>query len=338
MSSRRSILRAFLAALLLHLLLVALTWNADVTGVDRLAEEAERHPEVAVVLVDEPALPDPTLPQAYTSVPERQEIPEPPANPDFLALRNSRAADRIEGGTADASPRAEQTGELSQVAIAPDTGGAPGGAVMREAPEEGGGQEGEADGKTGGESPRDGVDPPIREGDASLARGSAETTAEGERAEETVTSADLADLMARSTPSILEPRKGTPGDAGFEYTQHEVSLDAGNLIQFGDFGLSTAEWEFAPWLEQFKRDFLPNWRPPYAYTHLGVIDGYTQLVMVVQPDGTLSELEISEEEGHESLHRASLAAMRATAPLAPLPRDFPDPELVLSIRLIYSAR
>lgn len=338
MSSRRTTLRAFLAALLLHLLLVAVTWNLDVTGSAHLAEQATESPVVSVVLVDDASLPDPRLPQAYTSVPERQEIPEPPSDPDFLALRNSRAADRVAGGEETAAPRAEQTGELSQVAISPDTGGTPGGVVVMPVPDGGEGADGEAEGAPGGVRPREGIDPPVHQGETPTDRGTSAATAGGERRPEPVTAAELADLLSQSAPSILNRREGAPGDPGFEYAQHAVSMDAGNLIQFGDFGLSTVEWDFAPWLEQFKRDFLPNWRPPYAYTHLGVIDGLTVLKLVVQPDGTLSELDVMEEEGHESLHRASVAAMRATAPLAPLPSDFPDPELVLSVKLIYSAR
>ncbi len=338
MSERRYILRAFAAALLLHLLLVGLTWDTDLIGRPDPDERVDAAPEVSVVLVDAPPPDAFEMPQAYTSVPERQEVPEPPSDPDFLALRDSRAADRIEGGEENAAPRAQQTGDLSQVAISPDTGGAPGGVAVLPVPDGGDGGDGREAGETGGQPPRDGVDPPLREGTVLAREAEAEEAAAGEGRDEAAVSTELAELLAQATPSILDERAGTPGDRGFEYAQDEVSLDAGNLIQFGDFGLSTMEWEFGPWLEQFKRDFLPNWRPPYAYTHLGVIDGMTVLKLVVQPDGSLSELEVMEETGHESLHRASVAAMRATAPLAPLPRHFPDPELVLSVRLIYSAR
>ncbi|MBU0741909.1 energy transducer TonB [bacterium] len=342
MPQRRTTVRAFLAALLLHLLLVAATWNYDMVGSSRPPLPEKTADVVEVVLLDESPPDAAVLPRTYTSVPESQEIPEPPANPDFLALRNSRAADMTPGGEANASPRAESTGDLSQVAISRDAGGSPGGVVVMPVPAEAAAEQGAAGdsgGAPGGVQPRPGSDPVLREGE-DLVEGAepAEPTHDGADGERPQTTAELADLLAQSFPSILERTQGRPGDRGFDYDQESVSLDAGDLIQFGDFALSTVEWDFAPWLERFKRDFLPNWIPPYAYTHLGVIDGVTVLKLVVQPNGSLSELTVIEEKGHESLHRASLAAMRATAPLAPLPSHFPDPKLVMTVKLIYSAR
>ncbi len=339
MPQRRTTIRAFLAALVLHLLLAVVTWRTDLVGEYRPAP-GERAPDtVEVVLIDEAPDAAGSLPRTYTSVPESQEIPMPPSEPDFLALRDSRAADRIEGGEPGATPRAQRTGDLSQVAIQRDTGGSPGGVQVD--PETSGEASGEPESAAaaGGVQPWPGPDPALRESE-DLGDGDADEAPTQEPAEQDrlVTPAELADLLAQASPSILDRSEGRPGDRGFDYDQEAVSLDAGDLIQFGDFALSTVEWDFAPWLERFKSDFLPNWIPPYAYTHLGVIDGVTVLKMVVQPDGTLSDLSVVEEEGHESLHRASTAAMRATAPLAPLPRHFPDPELVMTVKLIYSAR
>ena len=44
---------------------------------------------------------------------------------------------------------------------------------------------------------------------------------------------------------------------------------------------------------------------------------------------------ILETEGHESLHRASLAAMEGGAPFRPLPQGFPDENLVVTVRFVY---
>jgi len=339
---RRTTTRAFLVALLLHLLLGVATWNVDVVGSSRSTSPGEADDVLEVVLLVAPAAESDALPRTYTSVPESQEIPEPPSDPDFLALRDSRAADLIPGGDKVSAPRAETTGDLSQVAISRDTGGSPGGVVVVPEPTVEQGDTDETGSVAGGVQPRTGPDPAVREGEE-LVDGTESTEqildevdeADGSRMQPT---AELADLLTQSSPSILDRTEGRPGDRGFDYDQESLSLDAGDLIQFGDFALSTVAWDFAPWLERFKQDFLPNWIPPYAYTHLGVIDGLTVLKMVVQPDGSLDVLEVIDEEGHESLHRASLAAIRATAPLAPLPSHFPDPELVMTVKLIYSAR
>ncbi|MBK9302660.1 MAG: hypothetical protein IPM94_01865 [bacterium] len=127
MHERRPTILAFLAALALHVLLLVVTWDLDLfRPLSPAAKPAPREETVEVVLEAEPvdpALPDVALPTAYTSVPERQQAEAPPAVPDFLALRDSRAADRIAGGTEASSPRAERTGEFPQVAILPGAGG-----------------------------------------------------------------------------------------------------------------------------------------------------------------------------------------------------------------------
>jgi hypothetical protein len=48
-------------------------------------------------------------------------------------------------------------------------------------------------------------------------------------------------------------------------------------------------------------------------------------------------MEVFETQGHESLHTASLAALQAFAPYAPLPPDFPEDHLVITLGLHYPA-
>ena len=56
MHQRRSMIRAFLAALLLHVLLIAVTWNTDVVGTSRTEADDETNPVVVVELVDDAIL------------------------------------------------------------------------------------------------------------------------------------------------------------------------------------------------------------------------------------------------------------------------------------------
>lgn len=341
MPNRRVTFRAFLAALALHAIVLLLTWDLDLFGEPgaaegRIAREADED-VVEMVLVPEADLPEPDRPRAFTSVPERQEVEAPPENPDFLAAVNSRAADLLEGGEADSRPGAETSGEVEQVAIREDTGGGePGGAVvLRPEPSDDEGAGGDAD--RGDDAargrPDDDVDPLgfERRGPDQGREGEDATRRRGEESG----APDLAELPARSVPSILAQREGSPGDRGFTYDQRAVSA-GGNMVQFGDFALNTVEWDFAPWMERFKNDFLPHWIPPYAY-RLGVIDGKTVLRLVVERDGTIGSLEVIAEEGHDSLHAASTSALRATAPFAPLPRDFPEEHLVIELALHYPA-
>lgn len=339
MTDRRSLYLAFFAALLLHATVLTLTWNLDLIG--RLARRAaathdKTSPVVELFLAPDEK-PRADLPKAYTSVPERQEAEKPPDNPDFLALRNSRAADRLPGGEAKSAPGAERTETFPQVAIRKDTGGgSAGGVAVVPVPQSVQGRPDASETGEGAEAKRGREDEARADGD--VARGA--DTGEAQtprRGEEKASVPKLADLLSAANSSVLDPRRGDPGDRGFDYDQQAQSRPGENMIRFGDFQLSTIDWDFAPWLEAFKRAFLPNWIPPYAY-HLGVIDGWTRVRVVVEPDGTVSDIKVIAKQGHESLHQASVAAIRATAPLPRLPADFPDPELVFTVELHYSAR
>jgi len=329
-----------MASLLIHALVVLVTWNLDFVG-DEYREAAaapNRDDVVEMILVpdDMPGV-EFDRPSEFTSVPDRHEVEEPPSRADFLAGVNSRAADMLEGGTVGDSPGTERQSELNQMAILRHEGGAPAGGLttMQPAPELDEGRDGdqdidmsERDGRPDEDIRDEGL---VREGEDSEADGESPGGLRGgERASE------LVDFPDPAPPSILnDDLQGAIGDPGFNYDQQAVST-GGNMVQFGEFALNTVAWDFAPWLERFKRDFLPNWNPPYAY-RLGVIDGRTVLRLIVQPDGTIESLDIIESYGHESLHQASTAALRGTAPFAPLPKDFPEEHLVLELGLHYPA-
>ena len=114
MARRRSIALAFVASLLLHLVLLLLMWDVDLTG--SLQPREPRAEDVAddvveFVLIDDLPLPADS-PDAYVSVPERHAVEAPPAEPDFLALHDSRAADLLDGGDAGSGPGAERQAEF----------------------------------------------------------------------------------------------------------------------------------------------------------------------------------------------------------------------------------
>jgi len=104
----------------------------------------------------------------------------------------------------------------------------------------------------------------------------------------------------------------------------------------GDFSLNTYEWDYAPWMHRFTNELYRHWVPPYAY-RLGILQGHTVIKLVVRKDGTVASLDVQETEGHESLHEASEAALRAFAPYAPLPPTFPEENLVIILGLYYPA-
>jgi hypothetical protein len=95
-------------------------------------------------------------------------------------------------------------------------------------------------------------------------------------------------------------------------------------------------WDFAPWLMRFRRDLMDRWVAPPAYVY-GILKegGWATIVIEVSPSGHLLRLDLLEEQGHPVLTQTSVEALRATAPFQPLPDHFPEPTLILRIRMIY---
>jgi len=99
--------------------------------------------------------------------------------------------------------------------------------------------------------------------------------------------------------------------------------------------INTTAWDFAPYLLDLKHRIKQNWIPPLAFTALGAIHGYTWVHFRIMPDGTMEDLEVVKEYGHESLTRSSLNAVRGAAPFRPLPEDFPEDYLDVTFRFYY---
>ena len=112
--------------------------------------------------------------------------------------------------------------------------------------------------------------------------------------------------------------------------QKEFSAD-----DVGDISLSTYAWEWAPYINYFKKRLYQVWYVPSAYYRLGLIHGYTIIRFTMNRDGTLSGYEVLIHEGHSSLQQSSIGAVTAAFPLKELPAHFPEETLTLTLRLIY---
>jgi TonB family protein len=76
------------------------------------------------------------------------------------------------------------------------------------------------------------------------------------------------------------------------------------------------------------------WFAPPAY-FMGLIHGHTILKFTVHRDGTMTNLQILRHVGHESLEQSSFGAIEAVFPFLPLPDNFPDETLEVTVKLIY---
>jgi hypothetical protein len=341
-AERRVMTAAALGSLLVHAVVLIATWDLSLSAVVARPAGAKTEREVELLLVPDPDRPQDAdrPPERYTAIPERLATETPPDDPDYLALHNSRAADRIAGGE-DAQPGAELESEVEQVAIEKqelDDAGA-----VAYAPQEapvGGGQPAEGREGVADRDRREGeqISP---NGDWALAQPEDEASAGSDDArstdDESAATQDVPDWLSGGEPSILKPGSaGSAGDRGFDLDRMATGKVRSSVSIDGAYSLNTYEWDFAPWMHRFEQDLHRVWRAPYAYL-LGVISGKTVIRLVIERDGTPSAMDVLETEGHESLHKASLSALRAFAPYAPLPPDFPEDNLVIVLSLHYPA-
>jgi len=335
----RVILIAFLVSLLLHVVLgVGFVLLPKPSYDEALAAPADQ--EVDVVLVDEssPAETEPELPTAFTSVPDRQASETPPEDPDYLAMHHSLAADNKLGDSD--KPSADVEGEFDQVEIRKEDleGGRADSYSEQPLPETAAGVSPTEEGAPGEEAEKaegEKLDPAGEWSLPAETRDSAgETAGEGKDAT-TEEKPDLEDWWGGQAPSVLkEGDQATAGDKGFDFNQAaQGKVESGVAFQ-QNFSLNTWQWNYAPWMRNFINELHRYWMAPYAY-RIGIISGYTVIRIVVEKDGHVSSMEVLETEGHESLHEASEAALKAFQPYAPLPAEFPEENLVITLGLHY---
>ena len=342
MKDNRVMWGAFILSLLLHMVLAGVLWRIPLSDDSELALAQARAEasEVEIYLLDDDD-PEPTLPSRFTSVPERLAQEEAPENPDFLAMYNSQAADRLDGGDGN-SPAAAEEWVAPQIAIREDSpSGSQGEQAdsqpIPQAPEESSQGPSGDQGETGEE--HSGED----EGELGQwalpadnpAPGEENTREDDDKEEETP---DLEDWWGADSPTLLkEGEEGESGDRGFDFSQAERGSPSAGVSYYGQYSLNTYQWNFAPWLHKFGNQLHRHWIPPYAYSRLGMIHGMTSVRLVIAKNGTILEFDVLDTEGHQSLHEASEAALKAFAPYAPLPANFPEEHLVLTIGLYYPA-
>ena len=336
--SRKVIWGAFALSVLLHLVIAAATWRIPFVTVDpQVARAAERELELFLVPAEERAAEDAELPSAYTSVPERQASEQPPEKADYLSMYHSLAADQTRDSDGDV-PRAAEDGEITQVEIRQeDLAGADGVVYAYEPGPQNldaslrpfNGRDGQADQAQDDEAPETGEWALPR---PDQRRGRSDLDSPGETQEP-----ELAEWWTGGEPSILRPGESSPGgDRGFDFDQRAQGVAGTGVAIDGNFSLNTYEWDYAPWMQHFSNELYRHWMAPYAY-RLGIISGVTVIELVVEKNGRPSSMRVLESEGHESLHDASLAALKAFQPYAPLPEHFPEDHLVIQLGLHYPA-
>ncbi|MBD3223648.1 MAG: hypothetical protein GF313_02895 [Caldithrix sp.] len=113
------------------------------------------------------------------------------------------------------------------------------------------------------------------------------------------------------------------------FDQREFSTD-----ELGGLTLSTYQWNWAPYVNALKNKLFQVWYFPTAYP-LGLISGATVIIFTISREGKLTDLQVVDHRGHESLRESSVNAIRALFPFKPLPQDFPEKALSIRALLEY---
>ncbi len=142
-------------------------------------------------------------------------------------------------------------------------------------------------------------------------------------------------LGRKASLSQMQDKKSKRQSQASEGTNNLFEQKKFSADDLGNISLSTYAWEWAPYVNLFKRKLYRVWYVPAAYSQLGLIHGQTYVRCTIDRKGNLIEQKVLGHEGHSSLQESSTNAIEAVFPLKALPAHFPDETLVLTVQLIY---
>jgi outer membrane biosynthesis protein TonB len=145
-------------------------------------------------------------------------------------------------------------------------------------------------------------------------------------------------LIGEYTDNIMQPNREQSQNAqsvASEGTNNMLQQNQFSADDVGDISLSTYAWQWAPYINYFKKRLSQVWYAPAAYNRLGLIHGYTIIRFTMNRDGVLLDYKVLKQEGHASLQNSSVKAVNAAFPLKKLPAHFPEETLTLILRMIY---
>ena len=248
-------------------------------------------------------------PHNFTELPPDRKD-EAPKQADFLSNVTSRARDRAPGGSDAALPRMQGEADVPMVKLQSD-GGAPSPAT----PPPPTAQHAVPPTPHSAESPQP-VNPAKDQPGAAGTPPSPTTTPTN-----------------RAVTDITPPMPGGAGSS--DINQPEMDNPNGNASLTGDVSLNTVAWDYAPWLQRFGRQLMHRWIPPPAYS-VGLLKegGWAVIEIEISHAGEMLRLQVLETQGHPLLTSAAQSALRSMV-IERLPPDFPEPTLILRIRMIY---
>jgi TonB family protein len=104
--------------------------------------------------------------------------------------------------------------------------------------------------------------------------------------------------------------------------------DAGSSFQFDAKGV-----DFGSWLRRFRAQVYTNWMIPYAAMAL---HGHTVLRFTIHKGGEITDLVILQPSTVDAFTKAAFNALKASNPTVPLPQEYPDDKMVMTVIFYYN--
>jgi TonB family protein len=147
--------------------------------------------------------------------------------------------------------------------------------------------------------------------------------------------------IARNDPSknplLNQPGQGVLSRAIQNVAKYSQGESLQNLQGNGDFGPSfqfdTKGVDFGSWLRRFRAQVYSNWMIPYAAMAL---HGHTVLRFTIHRDGTVTDMMILQPSTVDAFTKAAFNAIKASNPTVPLPQEYPDEKMVMTVIFYYN--
>jgi len=138
-------------------------------------------------------------------------------------------------------------------------------------------------------------------------------------------------------PLLNQPGQGVLSRAIQNVAKYSQGETLQNLQGNGDFGPSfqfdTKGVDFGSWLRRFRAQVYSNWMIPYAAMAL---HGHTVLRFTIHRDGAISDLMILQPSTVDAFTKAAFNAIKASNPTVPLPQEYPDDKMVMTVIFYYN--
>jgi len=143
---------------------------------------------------------------------------------------------------------------------------------------------------------------------------------------------DLAGPVKALYPEFAEER--LKGFAAKGTEERLAGLGAKGEGQFGEaLQLDTKGVEFGPWVRRFLAQVRRNWFIPSAAMSLR---GHVAVSFNVHKDGTISDVTVTALSDIDEFNRSSLNAIAASNPSVPLPPEYPEDRVFITVTFYYN--